>query len=367
MKVIKIGIIGVGGVAQLGHIPSFLSLPDVRISAICDPNEKKLQQVSEKFCIADTYADYHRLIERDDLDGVSICTPNNLHAEISINALRSGKNVLCEKPFALNVKETEAIIDESKKSGKLFLGNFSQRFDQCIRIIKSYIDKGRIGHIYYSRCSYLRRKGHPGLGGWFTSRKESGGGSFIDIGIHVLDLGLYLMNFPKPVSVTASTYNYFSQRAIDGGWPPAGTRMGDNFHKEIDTEDFATALIKFDNHSTLLLEAGWAGYSEKGIKISLFGERSGVELIKSAGGDDEGLPLLLRILEEFDGHLVEVNPVLPKTFSYWVDTFPGFIRHFVGCIKKEQQPVVSLDDHLTIQKIIDAVYDSAETSREVRL
>jgi|AntAceMinimDraft_16_1070373.scaffolds.fasta_scaffold01821_3 predicted dehydrogenase len=367
VKKIKIGIIGVGGVTQFGHIPSFQAIPGVDVTAISDINREKLEFVSKHFGIADTYTEYEQLLKREDIDGVSICTPNHLHAQISIAALKSGKHVLCEKPFAINIKQAESIINEASKSGKVFLENFSQRFDVTTKIINSYISKGKLGHIYYAKCSYLRRKGHPGLRGWFTHKNESGGGALIDIGVHMMDLGLCFMGFPKPVSLTASTYDYFTNHADDGGWPPSATRIGDNFNKKVDTEDLATAFITFDNGSTLLLEAGWAGYSEVGIKISLFGTKAGVELLKTVGGVDEGHPIHFKIVEEVDGHLVESNPVVPETFSYWKNTFPGFIQHFVACIRGEEKPIMELNYLLTVQRIIDLIYLSAQTRKEVKL
>lgn len=367
MRKIKIGVIGAGGIAQLGHIPSLQAIPDVEVVAICDINKEKLESVSRHFGISETYTEYNQLVKREDLDGVVICTPNHLHAEASILALKSGKNVLCEKPFALNIREAEAVINEASKTGKIFLVNFTQRFDLTTKIINSYIKKGTLGHIYYAKCSYLRRRGHPGLGGWFTHKNESGGGSLIDIGVHVLDLGMYFMGTPEPVSLFASTYDYFKKRASDGGWPPITTRQGDNFSKEVNTEDLATALIKFDNGSTMLLEAGWAGYSETGIKISLFGTKAGVELVKAGGGAEEGRPVCFRIIEETNGHLVEINPVLPGAYSFWENTFPGFINHFIACIRKKEKPILKLDYLLTFQRIVDSIYISAETGKEVNL
>jgi len=367
MKKTKIGIIGAGGVTQIGHIPSLQAIPGVEVAAISEPNKEKLELVAKNFGIAYTYTEYDQLLKREDIDGIIICTPNHLHAEVSIAALMSGKHVLCEKPFAINLKQAEAVINEASKTGKIFLVNFSQRFDLTTKIINTYISKGMLGHIYYAKCSYLRRKGHPGLGGWFTHKKESGGGSLIDIGVHMLDLGLYFMRYPKPVSLTASTFDYFTKHADDGGWPPSFTRIGDNFNKKVDIEDFTSALIKFDNGSTLLLEAGWAGYSEIGIKISIFGTKAGVELLKTVGGIDEGRPIHFKIVEEMNGHLVEINPVVPETFSYWKNTFPGFIQHFVACIRGEEKPIMEMDYLLTMQRIVDSIYLSANTGREVKL
>ena len=365
MKKIKVGVIGAGGIAQFGHIPSYQAMPGVEVTAVSDPNRKKLSDVQEKFSIGKAFTDYEELLTNEDLDAVSICTPNYLHAPIALAALRCGRHVLCEKPFAVNASEVEEVIKEAGKSGKLLLENLSLRYDLTHRIIQKFVQEGKLGHVYYAKCSYLRRKGHPGIGGWFTSKKESGGGCLIDIGIHVLDLALCSLGQPKPVSVTASTYDYLIPRATDGGWPPDSTRISDNFEKKVDIEDLATAFIRFDNGSTLLLEAGWAGYSEVGVKVSLFGTEAGVELVKSVGGIDEHRPLKFTIYEEHDGRIYEVNPVTPDTYSYWEDTFPFFIQHFIACIRGEEKPGITGDEILLRQKIIDAIYLSAETGTTV--
>jgi predicted dehydrogenase len=367
MKKLKVGIVGAGGVAQFGHIPAFQAIEGVEVTALSDPNKEKLSYATGKFCIPDGYTDYRKLLGREDIEVVSICTPNYLHAEISKEALRAGKHVLCEKPLTLNLREAESVIAEARRSGKLFCENLSQRYDLPMVITRRFARAGRLGHIYYAKCSYLRRKGHPGLGGWFTSRKESGGGALIDLGIHVLDLGLWLMDFPKPVTVLASTHDYFVTRAADGGWPPADTRVGDDFKKNVDTEDLATAYIRFEDGSALLVEAGWAGYSETGVNIKLFGSEGGAEILKTVGGCDEGRPLLFRIVAEVEGSIVDINPAVPETFSYWADTFPGFIRHFVRCVRGEEEPIETSQQLLTVQRLIDCIYLSAVENRAVML
>lgn len=367
MKKLKVGIIGAGGVSQFGHIPSFQAIDGVEVGALSDPNREKLSYAAGKFCIPDSYTDHAEILERKDIEAVSICTPNHRHAELSKEALRAGKHVLCEKPMTLNLEEAQSVIAVAAQSGKIFLENLSQRYDPPMMITKRFARAGRLGQIYYAKCSYLRRKGHPGLGGWFTSRKESGGGALIDLGIHVLDLGLWIMDFPKPVTVLASTYDHFVTRAADGGWPPADTRIGDDFKKNVDTEDLATAYIRFEDGPALLVEAGWAGYSETGVNVKLFGSKGGVELLKTVGGYDEGRPLLFRIVGEMEENVVDISPEVPATFSYWKDTFPGFIQHFVRCVRGEEEPIVTHEQLLTVQRLIDAIYLSAAKKEAVAL
>ena len=367
MKRLKVGVIGAGGIAQFGHIPSYQAIPEVEVIAVSDPNGDKLRDVQKRYSIENGFSDYRELLKTDGLDAVSICTPNYLHAEMALAALRSGKHVLCEKPFAVNVREAEEVVTEAKRTGLLVMENLSLRSDLTHRIIMKYVRQKSLGRVYYAKCSYLRRKGHPGIGGWFTNKKESGGGCLIDLGIHVLDLGLCALGQPNPVSVTASTYDYLIPRATDGGWPPDTTRLNDRFDKKVDIEDLATAFIRFDTGSTLLLEAGWAGYSEVGVKVSLFGTEAGVELVKSVGGIDEHRPLKFTIYEERDGQIYEVHPVTPDTYSYWEDTFPYFIRHFIACLRGEEEPEITPDQILVRQRIIDAVYLSADKGTTVNI
>lgn len=367
MDKINIGIIGAGGVAQLGHIPSYKKMENVEVVAICDPNKIKLKKVAKKFNIPKTFTDYHSLLNLEEIQAVSICSPNFLHAEHTIAALKSKKHVLCEKPVGTNSHEVESVIQEAENSGRKFMVAFCHRFDPASQTIKSFIDKGELGEIYYAKASYLRRRGIPGLGGWFTTKKLSGGGALIDIGVHMLDLSLWLLGNPEPLSVTASIYDKLKTQAIDGGWPPIDSRKGDIYGNIFDVEDLATAFIKFKNGSTLFLEASWAGYSETGIKISLFGSKGGVELRGAVGGIDEGRPNYFKFHKKIDNHLVDISPVIPETYSYWDDPWPNLVQHFINCIRENGEPIVKLQEILYGSRIIDAIYKSAEEGKIVKI
>lgn len=367
MNNINVGIIGAGGIAQMGHIPSYQKMENVEVVAICDPNKIKLKDVVKRFNISKTFTDYRSLLRLEGIQVVSVCSPNSLHAEHATAALRSKKHVLCEKPIALNRYEVESVIQEADKSGKKFMVAFCHRFDPASQIMKSFIDRDELGEIYYAKTSYLRRRGIPGLGGWFTSKKLSGGGSLIDIGVHMLDLSLWLMGNPEPVSVMASTYDKLKAQAVDGGWPPFNSRKGDVYESVFDVEDLASAFIKFKNGSTLFLEASWVGYSEIGIKISLFGTKAGVELRGAVGGMDEGRPIYFEFHKETNNHLVDISPVISETYSYWDDPWPNLIQHFINCIREDKEPIVKFQEILYGSKIIDAIYESAKEDKMVKI
>ncbi|MDD4518019.1 MAG: Gfo/Idh/MocA family oxidoreductase, partial [Limnochordia bacterium] len=202
MKKIKVGIIGVGGIAQTAHIPSWRARKDAEIVAIADINEQKLKQVKEKFMVPHAFTDYREMLAMDEIDVVSVCTPNLTHGIISKDALKAGKHVLCEKPVAVTGKEAEDIAQTAKAVDRIFMGAFCRRFEAASQEMRRRIEQGELGNVYYAKAGYLRRSGIPGLGGWFTDKSRSGGGCMLDIGVHALDLTYWLMGAPEPVSVT---------------------------------------------------------------------------------------------------------------------------------------------------------------------
>jgi predicted dehydrogenase len=351
-KKIGVGIIGAGGIAQGGHIPNYQKLPGVEVLALCDPNEQKAREAAEKFGIPGVYADYRLLLDDRRIKVVSVCSPNYLHREHSIAALKAGKHVLCEKPVALNGAEAEEILRAATAAKRKFMVAFMQRFSAGSAFLKKIIADGEFGEIYYARASYLRRRGIPGLGGWFTTRRMSGGGPLIDCGVHILDKTCWLMGSPRPVAVSGVTFQKFKEVAVDGGWPPATSRTGDKFTGTFDVEDLASALIRFDNGAALVLESSWAGNSVAGISFNLFGTRAG-SFEDSAG---------LKIFGDKNGVLTETTPTLKP-----VSGFEAEIAHFVECVR-EDRPVMTTPAEITaVARIIEGVYRSAESGRECRL
>ncbi|RLE09196.1 gfo/Idh/MocA family oxidoreductase [Candidatus Aerophobetes bacterium] len=359
MEKVKVGIIGAGGIVQFAYLPAYQKMEEAEVVAISDVNETKLKEVAKKFDVPRFYTNYQDLLKEEEIEAVNICTPNFLHAEQAIASLKAGKHVLCEKPVAINVPEAERILEEVERSGKKFMVGFCHRFGPPSRSLRKFIDRGELGEIYYAKASYLRRRGIPGLGGWFTTKKLSGGGPLIDVGVHILDLSLWFMGSPEPQLVVGSTYNKFKDQAVDGGWPPLLTRKGDKFTGTFDVEDLASAFIKFENGSTLFLEASWAGNSETGSSISLFGTKGGAKMSLAAG---ERFPGELTIYKEEDGDLVDIHPRLSTT-----DPYQDELSHFIRCIKEDKQPITKPEEILNVVKIIEAIYCSAEKGKAIEL
>ena len=251
MTKVRLGIIGVGNIAEC-HINGYLHNPDVELYAFCDINEKRLKAKGEKYGVTRLFTDKDEMLKLKEIDAVSVCTWNAAHAECSIAALNAGKNVLCEKPMAMNAEQALAMQAAAEKSGKLLMIGFVRRYGNDCKILKDFIDNGYMGDIYYTKATYLRRNGCPG--GWFGDKSRSGGGPLIDLGVHVIDLTRYLAGCPKPVSVFGATFNKLGNRPgikKDPGFYRASDTGKDIF----DVEDFASAMVRYDNGMVLSIEA----------------------------------------------------------------------------------------------------------------
>ena len=228
---IKVGIIGAGKMCQNGHLPAFDKLDECKIVAICDINDAKLEQMKQRYPEAHLYSDFKEMIDKEELDAVDICTPNNIHSIAAVYALEKGLHVLCEKPDAVSVAEAERMKNAAEKSGKTLMVIRNNRFRPSTKFLKQFISDGKMGEIYAGRCGWIRRRGIPGWGGWFTDKEQSGGGPLIALGVHIIDLSMYLMGNAKPVTVSGSTYTKFAHTS----------------HSKMDVEDLAMGFIRFDN------------------------------------------------------------------------------------------------------------------------
>lgn len=341
----KIGIIGVGGIAQGKHIPAFVNHPDVEIVAVCDANEEILNKVANELGVKHRFTDYNDLIKIDEIDAVDVCTPNFAHAEPTIKALNAGKHVLCEKPIARNAEEGAAMVEAAKKAGKQLMIAYCWRWHTGAQALKRFIDAGDMGDIYYARVHALRRRGIPGWG-VFTQKDKQGGGPLIDIGCHLLDLTLWLMGQPKPVAVSGQCYTKFGNR------PGLVGLLGQWDHTNYTVEDFATGLVRFDNGATLTIESSFAANVEKSIiNTHLLGTEGGCQLDP------------LKIFREERQTLVDVTPVfLPEVKWHETEIF-----EFIDAIRNGTPVPVTGEEGLTVTRIIDAIYKSSDEGKEIKI
>lgn len=184
---LKVGVIGGGSISEF-HIKPYLANDQVQLIALCDRNEVRLAKMGEEYGVTNLYTAYKDLLANPDVDAVSICTWNNTHAEIAIQALNAGKHVLLEKPLSMTVEEALAVEQAVQRSGKLLQVGYVRRHASNIHVLKKFIDAGDLGEIYYAKASCLRRLGNPG--GWFSDIAKSGGGPLMDLGVHMIDISL---------------------------------------------------------------------------------------------------------------------------------------------------------------------------------
>ena len=353
MSKIKIGIIGVGSIAE-SHIASYLKNPDVELYAFCDINEKRLNKMGEKYGISRLFTDKNEMLKLAEIDAVSVCTWNSEHAPCTIAALNAGKHVLCEKPMATSVEDAIKMKEAAEKNGKLLMIGFVRRFGNDCDIMMDFNSVDYLGEIYYAKATYLRRNGNPG--GWFGDKSRSAGGPLIDLGVHVIDFTRYLMGNPKPVSVYGATFKKLLDRRnlkTTKDYLASSTTEND----VCDVEDLATALIRYDNGAVLSIEASFSLNIKKPQgKIEFFGTKGGAKLEPD-----------LEMYTEINGYMADVT-LDAKTALDFNGLFDNEINHYIDCIKNNSLICRSpAEDGIEIMKILMAVYESAETGHEVIL
>ncbi|MCL4541169.1 MAG: Gfo/Idh/MocA family oxidoreductase [Chloroflexi bacterium] len=336
---IKVGVIGVG--VGRGHVREYTQCPDAELVAICDADPTRLSKVVERFQLTGTktYTDYQEMLRHPELQAVSIALPNFLHAPVTLAALKAGKHVLCEKPLALNAQEAATMVRTARERGLTLMVNFNYRFSEPSWLIHQAVTSGIIGDIYYARTGWLRNRGIPGLGGWFTTKRLSGGGALIDLGVHRLDLALWYMGYPQPISVTGATYGQF------------GKIIAESQEKTFDVDDLAVGFIRFVNGASLIIEASWTGNSEKREEMftQVLGTRGGA-IQRNTG---EGYEFEARIFQDVAGTLTEVKPLSS------IQGLEPIRYHFIHCLQKGVDPIAPGEHGLILMQILDAIYASA--------
>lgn len=346
VKPFKVGFIGVGAIART-HMDHLLSIENVVITCGADVSKRAIQDTQAKYKITRLYEDYKEMLEKEkDLDAVDICTPNAMHAPAAIAALQAGLHVMVEKPMALNATEAQTMLDAAKKANKHLVVGFQFRFDPRTKVIKDQIDSGAFGKILYVRAQWLRRRGIPNWG-VFGSRELQGGGPMIDIGVHVIETAHYLIGSPQPVSVSGNAWQYFGNKPSNVACPWPGWD-----YQRYNVEDMAVGMVRFEGGTMMTVETSFVSHIEKDIwNIQVFGETGG------ATWD------VVQIFADHGGYMMNMTPAfLPKT-SYWEYK----MRHFIEVCRDGRNNESSGEQGLMVQKIVDGIYASASSKKEVAI
>ena len=252
-RIVKIGIIGCGGIANGKHMPSLKKIKNVQMVAFCDIIEERAVKAAEEYGVegAKVYTDYKELLKDRDIEVVHVCTPNRSHAFISIDAMEAGKHVMCEKPMAKTYKEAKEMLDTSERTGMKLTIGYQSRWRADSLYLKKMCEDGELGEIYYGKAIALRRRAVP-TWGVFLNEYEQGGGPLIDIGTHALDLTLWMMDNYKPKMVVGTTFEKLKNQK------DCGNAWGDWDPEKFTVEDAAFGFIVMENGATIMLESSWA-------------------------------------------------------------------------------------------------------------
>lgn len=350
-KTLRIGFIGAGGIADL-QLRLLTKRQDVVISALADISEATLTKRSEEFPEAATYLDYRDMLKTEKLDAVSVCTPNIHHMQPTVDALKAGCHVLCEKPLAMSVPEGRRMLKAAKSARRKLIIGFQYRFDPRTQYLRQAMEEGQFGKILYGRVQAMRRRGIPNWG-VFGRKELQGGGPLIDIGVHVLEMAHYTMGTPEPVSASADMFTYLGNKPSDGiqsMWPNWD-------HKTYTVEDLAVGRIRFANGAVIHIESAFAAHVPDAslMNFQIMGEKGGATWDPAVVFTDEA------------GHMVNKEPAWLASTAF-DKVFERKMNAFVEHVLYNSPTIAPARDGLMVQAMLNALYTSAEKDgREVAI
>lgn len=352
MKKMKVAVIGCGTIAQAQHLPNYIKHPGVEVKYVIDTDFRLAKEAAEKFNVPHALADFRDMLKDKEIEAVSVCTPNHTHAPISIACLEAGKNVLCEKPAAVNAELAAEMKRAADENGKILNIGVVNRFHTAVNKIREMVAEGELGEIYHVYCSFRSHRSIPGLGGPFTTKAKAGGGVLIDWGVHFLDLIFYILNNPKVHTVSAQAYNKLGKDMRNYTYVNMWAGPPD-YEGVCDVEEFVTGLVRTDG-PTINLNGAWAqNIGEDAMFVEFLGEKAGIKW--QYGGD-------FKIYTSKNGLLLETTPSFSKQ-----DPFYEEISSFIQASLDGKKTRASIDEVLLTSKLMDAIYRSSALKREVQL
>lgn len=354
-KKVRVGIIGCGGIGRGKHLPSLKKLDNVEVVAFCDIIKGRAEKAAAEFGTEEAriYTDYNELL-KETLDVIHVCTPNNSHAFITIDALESGKHVMCEKPMAKTSQEALAMVEAAKRTGKKLTVGYQNRYRSDSQYLKKACKNDELGEIYFAKAHAIRRRAVP-TWGVFLDEEAQGGGPLIDIGTHALDLTLWMMNNYKPKMVVGSVFRKLADQTETanawGDWDP----------KDYTVEDSAFGYIIMEDGATIVLESSWAiNMREVGeAQTTLCGTKAGADMkdglqingvkynkqyVEKPALDAEGVAF-------YDGNEESAEEMEARL---WIDA-----------IVNDKEVTVKPEEAYVVTQILEAVYESAKTGQPV--
>lgn len=333
MEKVKIGVIGLGGVAQLVHLPNLSKIQNAELTAVAEINKNRLQTIGDKFNVKQKFSNYQDMLDKSDIEAVIVATPTSTHKEIAIDCLNAGKDVLVEKPLARTFNEAKQIVDAAKKSKRKLMVGMNLRYRPDTMLLRSFLNSDEIGDPFYIKCGWIRKQSSSEK--WFTKKEESGGGVIIDLGVHILDLALWLMDYPEVLSVSAQNF----------------------FHYTKNVEDTSICCVKCKNSSVISMEVSWSLPVEKDhFYLDVFGTK----------GSFSSNPF--RLLKKVENDYINLTPALPDNPTVlFKKSYLNELKSFIGAIKGLNPVFSPGEEAMQRMKIIEAMYESADKKHEIKL
>ena len=351
-ETVRLGLVGLGGIGRY-HATQLRALAaDEAVDLVggMDVDGSARDNFGTEFDVA-TYDDHDLLY--DAVDAVVVTTPNRFHEEYVVDALDAGLDVLVEKPLAHDLASAERIAAVARDADGFCAVGFHNRFAPPARVLRRAIDEGRFGDLYHVEANYVRRRGVPGRGSWFTDREVAGGGALVDIGTHAIDFALYALGYPEVVEVSGVTRDTFGSRADYTHLE----MWGEDGEGSVDVEDSASALLRCADGQTVSLEVAWAANRPEDNEIVVRGSDAGASFDHESGAltmyETSG-----RGAAHFSDTTVETDGVPAHRTEQ---------RRFVEAVRANGPAPVPVEEGLAVQRVIDAVYRSSETGRAIRL
>ncbi|MFN8222154.1 MAG: Gfo/Idh/MocA family oxidoreductase [Gaiellales bacterium] len=349
---LRAGVVGAGAISRHGHIPALLGA-GVEIAGVCDPAPGRAAEVAAEFGIPHALETHEELLGLPDLDLVVIGAPNVFHAPIAIAALESGRHVLCEKPMAATSADGEKMIAAARKAGKLLSVNQHMRFHPTARAIREAVATGQLGDVYFTDVRWMRSAGIPGYGSWFTRKELAGAGALFDIGVHMLDLGLWVLGFPRVERITGRISGYLGEQRVGlGDW---GTDRG---AAGFDVEDTAVATLSLAGGGTLRLHVAWASFCGDDERVTVLGTKGGADWSPTLYGDQQPLRFFA---PEGPDRVVGT----PYQFAGERDQWHEGVKGFVRAVRGEEELAVTPEEPLQVLRLLEHVVASSEQNAEL--
>ena len=325
MEKTKIGIVGLGTIAQLVHLPNFAKINNATVTAVAEVRKSRLHTIADKFNIKEKYLSHHELLEKSDTDAIIVATPTNTHKDIAIDCLKAKKDVLVEKPLARTFNETKLIVNAAKKYKKKLMVGMNLRFRPDSMILKSILSSGEIGEPFYIKCGWIRRPSSSEK--WFTKKEDSGGGVIIDLGILLLDLSLWLLDFPPIESVTTQNFN----------------------HNTKTVEDTSISLLRCKNSSLISLESSWSLPVEKDTFYLNIHGKKGFASINP-----------FKVFKKIGEQIIDLTPSQKEnTLSLFKKSYENELKSFLGAVRGLNPVFSSGEEALLRMKILESMYNSS--------